>query len=188
MPALIVNFDEVLFRTGGASPRPDAIRLIKDADASGWQIALTSELTQDTVRERLAPFLPDLAASALVAGREYAVEEAPNTIDFAAGKLREMPEQILVLECGEAGFLRANDAELANVIVMHTLPDASDLQRTQLIVDRFGLPDDEKPITALADPRGIDPHPLVTVEHLHACLLPFKRRMNEFAMIRPDDE
>src|SRR5690625_6923952 len=29
MPALIVNFDEVLFRTGGASPRPDAIRLIK---------------------------------------------------------------------------------------------------------------------------------------------------------------
>src|SRR5690625_7643420 len=81
MPALIVNFDEVLFRTGGASPRPDAIRLIKDADASGWQIALTSELTQDTVRERLAPFLPDLAASALVAGREYAVEGAPNTID-----------------------------------------------------------------------------------------------------------
>src|SRR5690625_2217643 len=101
MPALIVNFDEVLFLTVGASPLPDAIQLIKAADASGWQIALTSELTQETVRERLAPFLPDLAASALVAGREYAVEEAPNTIDFAAGKLRELPEQILVLECGD---------------------------------------------------------------------------------------
>src|SRR5690625_7874571 len=99
MPALIVNFDEVLFRTGGASPRPDSIRLIKDADASGWQIALTSELTQDTDRERLAPFLPDLAASALVGGREYAVEEEPYPIDFAAGNVRERPEKILVLLC-----------------------------------------------------------------------------------------
>jgi len=187
MPALVVNFDDVLFRNGGAAPRPDAIRLIKDAAEAGWRIALTSALAQDEVRSLLANFLADLAETALVAGSDYAPAEEPNIVDFAAGKLGTMPEQTLVLERGELGFARANEAGLPNIILSHALPTDGDLFHTQLVIDRFGLSDDVGPITVLADPHGIRPRPLVTVEHLEACLAPFVRRLNEFGVIRSED-
>src|SRR5690625_7957452 len=103
MPALVVNFDDVLFRNGGAAPRPDAIRLIKDAAQSGWQIALTSALTQDEVRSRLANFLSDLAETALVAGRDYAPAEEPNSVGIAAGLLGTVAEIALSSGTRERG-------------------------------------------------------------------------------------
>lgn len=184
MPALIVNFDEVLFRCGGASPRPDAIRLIQDASAASWDIALTSALTQVEVRKRLSPFLSDLAETALVAGSDFVDSATENIVDFAAGKLRTSPERTLALESGEAGFLRANAAGIPNIVVMAELPSTDNFQHTQLVINRFGLPDDSEPITVFADINGVNPHPFVTVAHLKACLEPFHRRLNEFGVIR----
>src|SRR5690625_7313401 len=126
MPALVVNFDDVLFRNGGAAPRPDAIRLIKDAAQSGWQIALTSALTQDEVRSRLAKFLADLAETALVAGSDYALAEEPNIVDFEDGKLGTMPEQTMDVKHSDLGFARTYAISMYNYNLRPAFHSAGD--------------------------------------------------------------
>jgi len=183
---LIVNFDDVLFRESGTVPRPGSVRLMKDAEAAHWNIALTSTLEQRVVRERLSEFLPSLAEHVMIVGSDsWGQGESP--VEIASANLRSMPEQTLVLERDIPGYERAVAADLAMVVMMDSLPMSADIEHARLVVDRFGLPDDEDPVAVWADPLNLRPHPMVTVEHLEACLPAFSRKMDELGYIKEGD-
>lgn len=180
---LIVNFDDVLFRENGTVPRPGSIRLIKDAEAAGWKIAFTSSRDQQFVRENLSEFLPALAPHVMIVGSD-SWTKGENPVDIASANLRSMPEQTLVLERDVLGYERAVAAELAVVVMMDSLPMSADIEHARLVVDRFGLPDDEDPVAVWADPLGLRPSPMVTVEHLEECLPQFSRKMDELGYMK----
>lgn len=158
-----------IISSGAIPPRPGVHRIIEDAAAAGWQLAVASTSAEASVRSVL-----DRAAGPELAGRfeVYAGDAlerkkpAPDIYELAVSGLATDPAEAVVIEDSRNGLLAAHAAGLACVVTVSSYTRDEDFTEAALVVSSLGDPGTD--IEVLADPAGLAPHPYVRLADLDA--------------------
>jgi HAD superfamily hydrolase (TIGR01509 family) len=157
---------------GGTVPgRPGIRRIVEDATANGWELAVASTSADASVRSVLAHTVgSDLAAGfAVYAGDVVAHKKpAPDIYELAVTGLRSTKEQSLVVEDSNNGLRAAQAAGLTCVVTVSSYTTHEDFTGAALVVSSLGDPGTG--VDVLADPSGLDPNPYVRLADLGALL------------------
>lgn len=161
-----------LVRDGRLPPRPGVARIVAEAQAAGWQLAVCSTSAEPSVRAILEHAVgTEAAAGFLVLAGDVvpAKKPAPDIYCLALERLGIGPGEAVVVEDSRNGLLAAVGAGLATVVTVNGYTRDEDFGEAALVVSSLGDPDGE-PIEVLADRAGVDPGPCLTLVDLAACL------------------
>ncbi|WP_315096618.1 HAD-IA family hydrolase [uncultured Cellulomonas sp.] len=152
--------------------RPGIARIVADAAAAGWTLAVASTSAEVSVRAVLEHAVgPDLAARfAVFAGDVVpAKKPAPDIYLLALQELGVGPEQVVVVEDSANGLRAALGAGLRTVVTVSSYTADEDFTGAALVVSSLGdLPD--QPATVLADPHALGVDGQVELSHLEHLL------------------
>jgi HAD superfamily hydrolase (TIGR01509 family) len=157
---------------GALEPRPGVRRIVDEALASGWALAVASTSAEPSVRAIL-----DLVAGpsasrfdAVLAGDIVPRKKpAPDIYELAVERLGVRPGDAIVIEDSRNGLEAATGAGLRCVITVNGYTRDEDFSEACLVVDSLGDPDGPR-TTVLGDRAGVEPGPYVTLGDLAACL------------------
>lgn len=158
----------------GALPgRPGIARIVADAEAAGWGLAVASTSAEASVRAVLEYAVgADHAESFTVFAGDVVPHKkpAPDIYLLALSSLGIGPHEAIVVEDSRNGFLAAQAAGLATVVTVSTYTADEDFTGADLVVSSLGDPDGEQ-ARVLADPHGLHPGPVITLTDI-ARILP----------------
>jgi HAD superfamily hydrolase (TIGR01509 family) len=158
-------------RAGELPPRPGIRRLIADALAAGWQLAVASTSARESVDAVLAVAAgPELARrfSGVFAGDVVARKKpAPDIYLLAVQQLGADPADTLVLEDSQNGLEAASAAGLRCVVTVNGYTQQECFDGAALVVSHLGDPG--VPLTVLQNHSGARPVGMLQLTDLLAC-------------------
>jgi HAD superfamily hydrolase (TIGR01509 family) len=144
----------------GAMPaRPGIARIVEEAAAAGWQLAVASTSAEPAVRAVLEHAVgADRARDFAVFAGDIVPAKKPDPAIYrlAVKELALQPNQAVVIEDSSNGLRAALGTGLACVVTVSTYTADEDFTGAALVVSNLGDPDGEQS-TVLADPLGIRP-------------------------------
>jgi HAD superfamily hydrolase (TIGR01509 family) len=157
---------------GALPPRPGVARLIDEALAAGWQLAVASTSAEESVRAVL-----ELAAgprnaarfSAVLAGDVVARKKpAPDIYALALERLAASAADTVVVEDSKNGLDAARALGLTTVITVNGYTEHEDFAGAALVLDHLGEPG--RPLRVLENHSPARPRDELKVVDLLACL------------------
>ncbi|WP_029289878.1 HAD-IA family hydrolase [Cellulomonas sp. HZM] len=153
--------------------RPGIARIVEEAAAAGWALAVASTSAEASVRAVLEH------AVGVERARDFAVfagdvvpakKPAPDIYDLALRELGVGPAETVVVEDSSNGLRAALAAGgLTTVVTVSSYTADEDFTGAALVVDSLGDPPAD-PTTVLADPYGVEPAGRVDLATLTALL------------------
>lgn len=160
-----------LIREGRLPGRPGIKRIVQEARAAGWRLAVASTSAEESVRGVLEYVVGhDLAADFLVLAGDIVPKKkpAPDIYLLALEKLGLPPEQCLVVEDSRNGLLAARAAGIRCVVTLSSYTWEEDMAEALLVVSDLGEPG--APMEIVANRGAANPGQYVTLKDLEACL------------------
>lgn len=151
--------------------RPGIARVVTEAIANSWKLAVASTSAEESVRAILEH----------VVGREHAThfevlagdivpkkKPAPDIYQIALERLHVNPQEALVVEDSRNGLLAAVGAGLRGVVTLSSYTQQEDMHEAIMVVSDLGEPD--RPMRLLANRGRATPATYITLRDLAACL------------------
>lgn len=161
-----------LVADGEIPPRSGIARIIPEALAAGWTVAVCSTSAEESVRAVLERAVgPETAERIPVLAGDVVPAKKPDPAIYllAVERLGLDPADTLVVEDSRNGLLAATGAGLRCVVTVNGYTRDEDSSEAVLVVSELGDPD-RPPIEVLADRAGVHPEQMVTLDDLRACL------------------
>ena len=161
-----------MVKAGTLPARPGIARIVSEARAAGWQLAVCSTSAEPAVRAILENAVgADAARDFLVLAGDVvpAKKPAPDIYLLALERLAIGPGDAIVIEDSRNGLVAANAAGLTTVITVNGYTRDEDFSEAALVVTSLGDLDAE-PVEVLADRVGPQLGTCVTLPDLEACL------------------
>jgi HAD superfamily hydrolase (TIGR01509 family) len=153
--------------------RPGITRIISEALAAGWTLAVCSTSAEASVRAILDHVAGRKRASqfALVLAGDVVPRKkpAPDIYELALERLGVDAASVLVIEDSRNGLLSAVEAGLRCLVTVNGYTEGEDMSEAVLVVTSLGDPDGER-TTVLANRSAARPAGWVTLMDLEACL------------------
>ncbi|MDR1212519.1 MAG: HAD-IA family hydrolase [Propionibacteriaceae bacterium] len=160
-----------LIATGAIPPRPGVGRLIGQALAAGWPVAVASTSLEASVRAVLELAVgPGLASQVAVYAGDIVARKkpAPDIYRHALADLGLTPAEAVVVEDSGIGCAAAVAAGLRTIVTVSAYTAADDFSGASLVLTDLGEPG--RPAQALADPADLPFGGLVDLALLEAVL------------------
>jgi HAD superfamily hydrolase (TIGR01509 family) len=157
---------------GRIPPRPGVARIINDAIAAGWTVAVASTSAEDSVRAVLTNAVgPQTAARIPVFAGDVVPAKKPDPAVYrlTVDRLDLDPADTLVVEDSRNGLLAATGAGLACLITVNGYTRDEDFAEAALVVSELGDPG-RPPIDVLANRSAARPGALLTLDDLFTVL------------------
>ena len=161
-----------LVAEGKVPPRSGIARIIPEALAAGWTVAVCSTSAEESVRAVLqrAVGVETAEKVPLFAGDVVpAKKPAPDIYLLAVEELGLDTSDTIVVEDSRNGLLAATAAGLPCLVTVNGYTRDEDMSEAVLVVSELGDPGGA-PIEVLANRGGATPHDLVTLDDVRACL------------------
>ncbi|HEY4389350.1 MAG TPA: HAD-IA family hydrolase [Ktedonobacteraceae bacterium] len=160
------------FVASGRLPgRPGIARVVKEAIAAHWKLAVASTSAEESVRAILEYAVGQEAAShfLILAGDIVPKKKpAPDIYQLALERLENSPQETIVVEDSRNGLLAAVGAGLRCVVTLSSYTTDEDMHEAILVVSDLGEPD--QPMRIVANRGHATPSPMLTLHDLEACL------------------
>ena len=157
---------------GRLPPRPGVSRIIAEAHAAGWALAVASTSAEPSVRAILEQAAGPARAAAFVVLAGDVVERkkpAPDIYLLALEWLGIRPVDALVIEDSRNGLLAAVGAGLRCVMTVNGYTEKDDASEAVLVVSSLGDPGGER-TRVLANRSEAQPGDYVTLADLERCV------------------
>jgi HAD superfamily hydrolase (TIGR01509 family) len=158
-------------RAGRLPARPGIARIVKEAIAADWTLAVASTSAEESVRAVLehAVGAEDASHFAVFAGDVVPAKKPdPAIYLLALEELEVAPDDAIVVEDSRNGLLAAVGAGLRCVVTVSSYTEQEDMSEAALVVSSLGDPGE--PARVLANRSGARPGDEVTLADLEACL------------------
>jgi HAD superfamily hydrolase (TIGR01509 family) len=164
-----VTYKEMV-RAGKLPPRPGIARIVREALATGWTLAVASTSAEESVRAVLehAVGAANAARFAVFAGDVVPAKKPDPAIYLLA--LEELgigPADAIVVEDSRNGLLAAVGAQTRCVVTLSSYTVEEDMSEAVLVVSSLGDP--AEPARVIANRSAARPGDLVTLADLDAC-------------------
>ena len=160
-----------LIREGRLPGRPGVARLVQEASAAGWKLAVASTSAEESVRGVLEYVVgKDLASEFLVLAGDVVPKKkpAPDIYLLTLEKLGMPASQCLVVEDSSNGLLAALAAGIRCVVTLSSYTWEEDMSGALLVVSDLGEAD--APMQIVANHSQANPGRTITLKDLEACL------------------
>jgi HAD superfamily hydrolase (TIGR01509 family) len=160
-----------LVRDGKLPARPGIARIVDEALAAGWTLAVASTSAEESVRAVLEHVVgAETAARFEVFAGDVVPAKKPDPAIYrlAIERLGVAPEDAIVVEDSRNGLLAAVGAGLRCVVTLSSYTAEEDMSEAVLVVSSLGDPGE--PARVLANRGPARPGELVTLADLEACL------------------
>jgi HAD superfamily hydrolase (TIGR01509 family) len=161
-----------LVADGEIPPRTGIHRIVNEALAAGWTVAVCSTSAEESVRavfERAAGKEAAAKVAFFCGDIVPAKKPAPDVYLLAVDRLGLDKADTLVVEDSRNGLLAATAAGLPCIVTVNGYTRDEDMTEAVLVVSELGDPDSE-PVEILADRADVNPQGMVTLDDLRACL------------------
>ncbi|MDQ2888242.1 MAG: HAD-IA family hydrolase [Chloroflexota bacterium] len=151
--------------------RPGIARIVTEAIANSWKLAVASTSAEESVRAILE----------YVVGRDHAAhfevlagdivpkkKPTPDIYQLTLERLHISPQEALAVEDSRNGLLAAVGAGLRCVVTLSSYTEQEDMHEALLVVSHLGEPD--RPMHLLANRGRATPATYITLRDLAACL------------------
>ncbi len=165
-------FKEIV-ANGHLPGRPGIGRIVDEAIAHNWKLAVASTSADESVRAILEHAVGKEHAShfEVLAGDIVPKKKpAPDIYVFALERLHTTPQESLVIEDSRNGLLAAEGAGLRCVVTLSSYTMHEDMHEAVLVVSQLGNPGN--PVQIIANRGHATPGPFITLNDLKACLEP----------------
>jgi len=162
-----------IVNSGRLPGRPGIARIVAEAIANQWKLAVASTSAEESVRAILEH----------VVGQEHAAhfevlagdivpkkKPAPDIYLLTMKRLETRPEEAIVIEDSRNGLLAAIGAGLRCVVTLSSYTVDEDMQEAVLVVPNLGDPGN--PMHIIANRSQATPGDFITLSDLRACLPP----------------
>jgi HAD superfamily hydrolase (TIGR01509 family) len=156
---------------GHVAARPGVARLIDEALAAGWVVAVASASAEPAVRAVLAHVAgPARAARVAVFAGDIVAQKkpAPDIYLLALERLGLAPRQAVVIEDSRPGLLAAAAAGVPCVVTPSSYTAGERFDEAALVISHLGEP--AAPLEVLANRSPARPGPLLALRDLAALL------------------
>jgi HAD superfamily hydrolase (TIGR01509 family) len=161
-----------LVASGAVPPRPGIARIVAEARAAGWPLAVASTSADTSVRATLERAVGadqareiDVFAGDVVAHKK----PAPDIYLLAMDRLGLAAGRVIVVEDSRNGLMAATGAGATCVITVNDFTAGEDFSEAALVVSSLGDPEGER-TTVLANRSPATPGPWITLTDLAAVL------------------
>jgi len=147
--------------------RPGIHRLIGEALASGWTVAIASTSAEASVRAVLVHAAGEEAAARCAVFAGDIVPKKKPAPDIYLKVLTDLdldPSACLVVEDSGIGVAAATAAGLTTIVTVSSFTEGEDFSGAALVVDNLGDPG--RPLKVIAAPAGVRPEAMVTLPDL----------------------
>jgi HAD superfamily hydrolase (TIGR01509 family) len=158
-----------MVRAGRLPARPGIARIVDEALAAGWTVAVASTSAEESVRAVLEHAVGAVNARrfAVFAGDIVPAKKPdPAIYTLALDRLELEPRDAIVVEDSRNGLLAAVRAGLRCVVTVSSYTAEEDMSDAVLVVTTLGDPG--KPATILANRGAADPGEVITLADLDA--------------------
>ena len=156
----------------GALPgRPGVARVVHEAVAAGWQLAVASTSAEESVKAVLDSVVgKDMAAHFDVLAGDIVPKKkpAPDIYLLTLERLKVSPDKALIVEDSRNGLLAAVAAGVRCVVTLSSYTWEEDMSEALLVVSDLGEPDN--PMRVIANRSQSRPGNYVTLQDLADCL------------------
>ncbi|TDC50871.1 HAD family hydrolase [Jiangella ureilytica] len=152
--------------------RPGVARLVEEAAAAGWALAVASTSAEPSVRAVLTHVVGDERAAdfTVLAGDIVPRKKpAPDVYLLALDRLGAEPDAVVVVEDSRNGLLAADGAGLRCLVTVNGYTEHEDFSKAALVVSTLGDPDGEH-TTVLANRTAAKPGEWITLDDVAALL------------------
>ncbi|SDU83454.1 HAD-IA family hydrolase [Jiangella alkaliphila] len=152
--------------------RPGVARLVEEAAAAGWALAVASTSAEPSVRAVLEHVVGDERAAdfTVLAGDVVPRKKpAPDIYLLALDRLGAEPDAVVVVEDSRNGLLAADGAGLRCLVTVNGYTEHEDFAEAALVVTALGDPDGEH-TTVLANRSAARPGEWITLDDVAALL------------------
>jgi HAD superfamily hydrolase (TIGR01509 family) len=159
-----------IVRAGKLPARPGIARVVEEALAAGWVLAVASTSAEESVRAVLehAVGQANAAEFAIFAGDVVPAKKPdPAIYVLTLERLGLAPSDAVVIEDSRNGLLAAVGAHLRCVVTVSSYTAEEDMSEATLVVSSLG--DEGEPARVLANRSAARPGDLVTLTDLDAC-------------------
>jgi HAD superfamily hydrolase (TIGR01509 family) len=159
-----------MVRAGRLPARPGIARVVDEAIAAGWTLAVASTSAEESVRAVLEHAVGEATAArfAVFAGDIVPAKKPdPAIYLLALDQLGIAAADAIVVEDSRNGLLAAVGAELRCVVTVSSYTAEEDMSEAVLVVTSLGDPGE--PARVLANRGAARPGDLVTLADLDAC-------------------
>ena len=161
-----------LVAAGKLPPRPGVPRLIGEALAAGWTVAVASTSAEESVRAVLENAVgPDTADRVRIFAGDVVPAKKPDPAiyNMAVKVLGLDPADTLVVEDSQNGLRAAVGAGLKCLVTVNGYTRHEDFADAVLVVSELGDPG-QLPVEVLANRSAARPGDYLTLEDLRACV------------------
>jgi HAD superfamily hydrolase (TIGR01509 family) len=158
-------------QAGDIPARPGIARIVDEALAAGWTLAVASTSAEESVRATLEHAVGKEKAahfSVLAGDAVPAKKPDPGIYMLALERTGADPNETIVVEDSRNGLRAAVGADLRCVITVSSYTGDEDFSEAVLVVTSLGDPGE--PAQILANRSPAEPGQLITLEDLQACL------------------
>jgi HAD superfamily hydrolase (TIGR01509 family) len=163
-------FKEIV-QAGRLPGRPGIARIVDEAIANHWKLAIASTSAEESVRAILEHVVGQDHAThfEILAGDIIPKKKpAPDIYLLALECLRTATEEAIVIEDSRNGLLAAIAAGLRCAVTLSSYTVNEDMQEAILVVSHLGDPDN--PMRVIANRGKATPGAYITLSDLEACL------------------
>ena len=160
-----------MVRAGKLPGRPGIARIVDEALAAGWALAVASTSAEESVRAVLEHVVgPETAARFEVFAGDIVPAKKPDPAIYllALERMGVTPAEAIVVEDSRNGLLAAAGAGLRCVVTVSSYTADEDMSEAVLVVSSLGDPGE--PARVLANRSAARPGDQVTLADLEACL------------------
>ena len=160
-----------MVRAGKLPGRPGIARIVDEALAAGWALAVASTSAEESVRAVLEHVVgTETAARFDVFAGDVVPAKKPDPAIYllALERMGVAPGDAIVVEDSRNGLLAAVGAGLRCVVTVSSYTEQEDMSEAALVVSSLGDPGE--PARVLANRSGARPGDEVTLADLEACL------------------
>jgi HAD superfamily hydrolase (TIGR01509 family) len=160
-----------MVKAGRIPGRPGIARIVSEAIAANWNVAVSSTSTEESVRTILDH----------VVGKEHAghfailtgdivphKKPAPDIYQLTLEHLKARPEETIAIEDSRNGLLAAVGAGLRCVVTLSTYTHNEDMHEATMVLSDLGDPG--QPMHIIANRGRAKPDSYITLNDLAACL------------------
>ena len=160
-----------MVRAGRLPGRPGIARIVNEALAAGWSLAVASTSAEESVRAVLEHVVgTDVAARFAVFAGDVVPAKKPDPAIYllALERIGVAADDAIVVEDSRNGLLAAVGAGLRCVVTVSGYTAQEDMTEALLVVSSLG--DSDEPARVLANRSAARPGDQVTLADLEACL------------------
>lgn len=151
--------------------RPGIARIVAEAHAAGWKLAVASTSARPSVEAVLTHAVgSELASTFQIFAGDVVPKKKPSPDIYllAVSELGVSPDECVVIEDSEVGLRAATSAGLRTIVTVSGFTRNEHFSGASLVVSSLGEPD--APTTVLDDPLSLSPVPFVDVAVLTTVL------------------